>query len=40
MNRRSFIKLASGGAGFLVLGKFTGMEKAMAAERIEKNHQI
>ena len=36
MDRRSFIKLASCGAGFLVLGKLIGMEKAIAAERIEK----
>lgn len=36
MDRRSFLKLASGGAGILVVGKFTGLEQAMAAERIEK----
>ena len=37
MNRRSFIKLVSGGLGLLVLFKLSVMEKAMAAaERIEK----
>ena len=36
MDRRSFIKLASGAAGILVTGKFIGMEVAMADHRIEK----
>ena len=36
MNRRSFIKLTSAGAGILVVGKFFSMEAAMATERIEK----
>ena len=36
MDRRSFIKLASGGAGVFVAWKFIGMEVAMAADHIEK----
>ena len=36
MDRRSFIKLASGAASMLVAGKFIGMEAAMADHRIEK----
>ena len=36
MDKRSFIKLASGAAGILVTGKFIGMEVAMADHRIEK----
>lgn len=36
MDRRSFIKWVSGAASILTAGKFIGMEKAMAAHRIEK----
>ena len=36
MDRRSFIKMASGGAITLVAWKLIGMEAAMAADRIEK----
>ncbi|MBI5658526.1 MAG: peptide-methionine (R)-S-oxide reductase MsrB [Nitrosomonadales bacterium] len=36
MDRRSFIRLASGGAGVLALLKFVEPEQAMAAEPIEK----
>ncbi len=36
MDRRSFIKWASGAAGIVVAGKFIGMEATMAAHRIEK----
>ena len=36
MDRRSFIKLAAGGAGVFVLSRFIVLEQAMAAEHIEK----
>ena len=36
MDRRSFIKLASGGVGIFLASKFIVMERAMAADRIEK----
>ena len=36
MDRRSFIKLAAGGAGMLALLRFIDPEQAMAAEYIEK----
>src|SRR5574340_154601 len=36
MDRRSFIKLAAGGAGALALSKFLMAEQAVAAERIVK----
>ena len=36
MNRRSFIKLAGGGAGALALSQFIATSKAIAAEHIEK----
>ena len=36
MDRRSFIKLASGGVGIFLASKFIVMERAMAADHIEK----
>ena len=36
MDRRTFIKSASGAAGLLFAGKLIGMETVMAAHRIEK----
>ncbi len=36
MDRRSFIKLAAGGAGALTLSQFVATGQAVAAERIEK----
>jgi len=36
MDRRSFIKLAAGGAGVLALSQFIAPRQAIAAERIEK----
>jgi len=36
MDRRSFIKLAGGGAGVLVLSRLIAPKKAVAASRIEK----
>ena len=36
MNRRSFIKLVSGGAGILLASRFMVVKSAMAADKIEK----
>ena len=36
MNRRSFIKLVSGGAGILLASRFMVVERAMAMDKIEK----